>query len=282
MNGLPYYKAYPRDFIEATVGFSFEVKCAYRVIIDLVYMHGGRLRDDDRYISGQLGCSIRKWKIIRNQLIEMDKLCISEGFLSNKRADKELESLSKLQEKQRENASGPKKNNNLQKPWLNHTEPDTYKDKRDTKVSPKNEHEDEFEKQFWPIYPRKVSKGEAFKAFKTARKKADFESILSGAIRYAKSRQGEDANFTKHASSWLNAECWKDEPDPPPRSAIMPQGRRMNAVEAGIARRNRMNEQSRIFDHRDDELFSSNQSGLRLVAGEHFEALPGPKRTGDY
>ncbi|MFK5283859.1 DUF1376 domain-containing protein, partial [Lacticaseibacillus paracasei] len=56
MNGLPYYKAYPRDFIEGTIGMPFELKGAYRLLLDLIYMQGGRLPDDAKYISGLLGC----------------------------------------------------------------------------------------------------------------------------------------------------------------------------------------------------------------------------------
>ena len=113
MNGLPYYKAYPRDFIEGTIGMPFEVKCTYRVLIDLIYMQGGNLPDDPRYISGQLGCSLRKWKSIRLTLIEMGKIQVSAEFITNKRADKEIETLAKLQEKQSENRSRPNKNKDL-------------------------------------------------------------------------------------------------------------------------------------------------------------------------
>ena len=124
MNGLPYYKAYPRDFIEGTIGMAFEDKCAYRVVLDLIYMQGGELPDDARYISGLLGCSIRKWKSIRARLIEADKIHVSGAFLMNYRAVSELESLAKLQDKQRENASRYNKNSDLKKPRLRHTEPE--------------------------------------------------------------------------------------------------------------------------------------------------------------
>lgn len=124
MNGLPYYKAYPRDFIEGTIGMPFEVKCAYRVVLDLVYMQGGNLPDDPRYISGLLGCSIRKWKTIRDELVQTGKLIVSGEFLTNYRAVSELETLAKHQQKQAENASGPRKNKDLQKPRQNHTEPE--------------------------------------------------------------------------------------------------------------------------------------------------------------
>ena len=129
MNGLPYYKAYPRDFIEGTIGMPFEVKGAYRLVLDLIYMQGGSLPDDARYISGLLGCTIRKWKALRDELISMGKLEINGEFLSNKRAVLELKTLSKLQETQRENRSKPNKNNAFCKPRSNHTEPEP-----DTKV----------------------------------------------------------------------------------------------------------------------------------------------------
>jgi uncharacterized protein YdaU (DUF1376 family) len=124
MNGLPYYKAYPRDFLEGTINLPFEVKCAYRVILDLIYMQGGNLPDDPRYISGQLGCSVRKWKSIRSTLIDTGKLTLSGEFLTNYRAVSELETLSKLQDKMRENRSRPNKNNGLESPKSHHTEPE--------------------------------------------------------------------------------------------------------------------------------------------------------------
>jgi len=65
----------------------FEIKCAYRVVIDLIYMQNGDLPDDARYISGLLGCSIRKWKSIRKFLIEAGKLQVSGDFLASDLAD---------------------------------------------------------------------------------------------------------------------------------------------------------------------------------------------------
>lgn len=122
MNGLPYYKAYPRDFIEGTIGMSFEIKAAYRLILDLIYMQGGRLPDDARYIAGLLGCSVRAWGKYRDALIDAGKISSSDGFISNFRADKEIETLAKLQDKQRENRSRPNKNKGLQSPRFDHTE----------------------------------------------------------------------------------------------------------------------------------------------------------------
>lgn len=129
MNGLPYYKAYPRDFIEGTIGMPFELKGAYRLVLDLIYMQGGTLPDDSRYISGLLGCSTRQWNSYREKLILMDKIQSKDGYLTNYRAVSELETLAKLQRKQSENRSRPNKTNDLEKPRSDHTEPDTDIDK---------------------------------------------------------------------------------------------------------------------------------------------------------
>lgn len=129
MNGLPYYKAYPRDFIEGTIGMRFELKAAYRLVLDLIYMQGGALPDDARYVSGLLGCTIRKWKSLRDELISIRKIEVNGEFLTNKRAVIELETLTKLQDKQRENRSRPNKNKDLESPPFDHTEPDTDKER---------------------------------------------------------------------------------------------------------------------------------------------------------
>lgn len=71
----------------------------------------------------------------------------------------------------------------------------------------------EFENSFWPAYPRKVSKGQAEKAYRVARKEASLEMIMATVGRYAKERSGKDPKYTKHPSVWLNAKSWMDEPD---------------------------------------------------------------------
>lgn len=129
MNGLPYYKAYPRDFFDGTVGMEFEAKAAYRLLLDLIYQHGGRLADDPRFIAGQLGCSVRKWNSLRSDIIKAGKITALDGIISNFRADKELIILKLLQDKNRENRSRPNKNKDLRNsvvsPKTNHTDTDT-------------------------------------------------------------------------------------------------------------------------------------------------------------
>lgn len=81
---LPYYKKFPRDFLEGTIGMSLEEKGAYAIVLDLIYMRNGSLPDDPQYIAGQLGCSVRKWNSIKNKLVEMGELCVQGGFMEPK------------------------------------------------------------------------------------------------------------------------------------------------------------------------------------------------------
>jgi hypothetical protein len=62
---------------------------------------------------------------------------------------------------------------------------------------------------FWTHFPKKVGKGSARKAYSNALKRASAEDILAGAKRYAASKP--DPQFTKHPTTWLNADCWLDE-----------------------------------------------------------------------
>ena len=80
--------------------------------------------------------------------------------------------------------------------------------------SPKGEHipptsTESYFDAFWRNYPRKVGKGAALKAYRNAVKRATPEEIAAGLARYK-----PDPNFTKHASTWLNADCWLDEDKP--------------------------------------------------------------------
>jgi hypothetical protein len=61
---------------------------------------------------------------------------------------------------------------------------------------------------FWSIYPKKVDRGEALRAFVKAREIAPFEDIVRGAMRYATERSRQDPRFTKHPATWLSKACW--------------------------------------------------------------------------
>ena len=68
--------------------------------------------------------------------------------------------------------------------------------------------------EFWKIYPLKVGKGAAFKAFDKAIRRATPQEIIDGAKRYADD-PNRNPGYTAHAATWLNADRWADPLLPP-------------------------------------------------------------------
>ena len=76
----------------------------------------------------------------------------------------------------------------------------------------------EFE-SLWKMYPRKVGKESALRAYKKARSdKKDpttFEQVKQGIENYIRQIEAKhtDTQYIKHGSSWFNARAWKDDYD---------------------------------------------------------------------
>lgn len=67
---------------------------------------------------------------------------------------------------------------------------------------------------WWKLYPRKIGKGQARKAFKTALSKTDADTLNAGVKSYVESVAGKDQQYIAHPATWLNGERWDDEPTP--------------------------------------------------------------------
>lgn len=73
----------------------------------------------------------------------------------------------------------------------------------------------EFE-AFYAVYPRKKDPRKARAAYEAAIKRgATPEQLLAAAERYAAEREGQDPKYTKHPTTWLNADAYLDVPDVP-------------------------------------------------------------------
>jgi hypothetical protein len=76
----------------------------------------------------------------------------------------------------------------------------------------KNNTEDLFN-EFWTAYPRKLDKAKAFRAFRSALKRATFEDILAGVLLYRNDPK-RDPDFTKYPATWLNSDSWENTHEP--------------------------------------------------------------------
>lgn len=64
---------------------------------------------------------------------------------------------------------------------------------------------------WWSIYPRKVGKGQARRAYLSASKKADAPTLLAAVEDFARACEGTDPKYIPYPATWLNGERWLDE-----------------------------------------------------------------------
>jgi hypothetical protein len=77
--------------------------------------------------------------------------------------------------------------------------------------------------QWWAAYPRKVDKRKALAAYRRARKRGvSIDDLARGVNRYAAERRGQDPQYTKHPTTWLNADAHANEATPAsPRTSTL-------------------------------------------------------------
>lgn len=68
--------------------------------------------------------------------------------------------------------------------------------------------------QLWEQWPRKKSKKAARRAFDKAVKAGNWEKMWAGAQAQLPGMLQMEPKFRKHLATWINGECWNDEPDP--------------------------------------------------------------------
>ena len=91
MTDKPLFVQYcAKDFLTGTTNLSIWEEVAYRRVIDMIYETNDRLADDDK----KLGWSTKtgsRWPKIKSTLIDLGKIEIIDGRISNARCRKELE-----------------------------------------------------------------------------------------------------------------------------------------------------------------------------------------------
>lgn len=85
------------------------------------------------------------------------------------------------------------------------TRPDPTK-RKDLRIASDSQFSD-----WWAHYPLKKSKGQAEKAYRTARKIVDQETLIAATISYAKLMADKDRQYIAYPATWLNGKKWEDE-----------------------------------------------------------------------
>lgn len=226
----------PKDALDGTQMLDPWEELAYRRLLDLIYATDDGLPDDDRKLAWMTKTGSR-WKRVKAALIEMGKIAVVEGRITNARCQKTLEKTrAKIAQKSDAGKASFTARKMLKKQETQATDVDpavatmrarvTQEPKNPKKEPPSippqparaarardraSAAESEFE-IWWQHVPRKVGKGQAERAYRAARKIASAETLLAGIRRFAEQVCGRDPQYVPHPATWLNGKRWLDEP----------------------------------------------------------------------
>ena len=214
MTSLPYMQLYVSDYLADTAHLTAQQHGAYMLLLMNYWQRGKALDNTNERLSFVARLSAEEWQ--ENKSILEEFFVVDGNTWTHSRIEADLE---KIREKSAKAAFAGRRSVEARllnerstdaEQMLNHKEEDKEEDKDKNN---KRQIAASFD-LFWSIYPRKVAKQAALKAFVKALQTTDLDVIIDGARKYA-----EDPNrvptFTAHASTWLNAQRWLDEPLPP-------------------------------------------------------------------
>lgn len=96
-----------------------------------------------------------------------------------------------------------------------------------------NRYSTDFE-AWWTLYPRKVAKAEAAKAWKRARALATWDQLTTGLRAATEAWRGRDPEYIPYPAKWLNGRCWDDDHTTP---ATTRESKARTSIRAGLDRR---------------------------------------------
>ena len=202
MSSLPYMQLYVSDYLADTAHLNATQHGAYMLLLMNYWQRGKPLDNSNDRLAFVARLTAEEWQENKEVLSEFFQID-GETWLHT-RIEIDLE---KVREKSAK-ASFAGRSSGVQRA-LNHKDKDKEEDKETTSS---------FD-EFWEIYPRKVGKREAEKAYAKALTVASAEEILAGAQKYATDPNRVDT-FTAHPTTWLNQGRWSDAPMPPRNAPV--------------------------------------------------------------
>jgi uncharacterized protein YdaU (DUF1376 family) len=215
-----WYPYYPDEWLVGCARLNLADCGLYITACMLMYSHGGPIAVVDLKAACQDHGNAVNAALTR--LVKFGKLIREGDILRNLRVEKELEKawkrsgngLENVRKRWRNgeekeptsaNINGVASADLIQRGNANHNH--NHNHKRNPLKSPVG---DDGFADFWQIYPKKVAKPSALKAWAKACKVADPPTIIDGARRYVAAHPA-DYEFWKNPSGWLNDARWADE-----------------------------------------------------------------------
>jgi uncharacterized protein YdaU (DUF1376 family) len=197
---MHYYQFHIGDYATHTRHLTPIEDIAYRRLLDIYYLHERPLSDCLTTVARQI--NMREYESEVDLVLTEFFDHIDGGYI-NRRADKEIEHYkAKVEQASRAGRASAERRTNG----------------RSTDVQPTSNHKpitinhisiDQFE-TFWKIYPKKVSKENAKKAWLKIKPNDDLIVKITKAVNDQKLSEREQ-QFIPHAATWLNNKRWEDE-----------------------------------------------------------------------
>jgi uncharacterized protein YdaU (DUF1376 family) len=214
----------PSDFLGGTIMLDAMEELAYRRICDLIYVTDDNLPDDRKLAS--LTKTGKRWPAIREKLLALGKIeCINSRLSQGRCRDELAHARARISKSQHAAQIGVEKRKALK-------EQDSGSAEADPKLAPElqlghqpaisyqlsaNKKDTETFEAWWKLYPRKIGKGQAEKAYAIALKRPEVtpDVLLDRMTAWASTLNGTEPKYIPHASTWLNGRRWEDDQPPP-------------------------------------------------------------------
>ncbi|TWA87122.1 uncharacterized protein DUF1376 [Azospirillum brasilense] len=230
MGKIRHVNFHPDEWLVGASVLKADERGCYITVCALIYSNGGPIRDDARDLAKLCNITQERWARIRGILLAKGKLRLVDGLLTNGRCEIELEkALNRTTTARKTGTTGGQNsaisrqkrgrvsndNSNLIEADASGDRKLTTNHKPQTKSLPQSPDggsnvEAEFDR-WYRAYPKRVAKGQAEKAYRTARKAVDADTLLRAAEAYARAVAGKDAKYTPNPATWLNGQRWLDD-----------------------------------------------------------------------
>lgn len=214
----PWMPLYVSDYLGDTGHLSTVEHGAYLLLI-MHYWQAGSLPGDDAKLARICRLHADEWAAIRETIAEFFDEDWTHGRIEAEMA-KASEIINKRSAAGKAGASARYgkcygKRSDLPKQTHSHPQPHPpshLQEELEKDIS--SDFDSDFE-AWYAAYPRHEAKGQARKAYRTARKKADGGTLLAGAHNASARYVNSEKRFIPSPATWLNGERWLDDPPPP-------------------------------------------------------------------
>ena len=251
-HGSDWYKREPQSYLGGVQGLTAKEHAVFSVVLDLIYLHGGSVNNDPRWIAGWItdmgAAAVRKAVA---SLEERGKIIIEGDQITQKRAKTEAKTKENLRETARKNGEkgGKKsaekraannKNKDLDVPTAKtKTQADKIRedknrdnnseDKSSSLLSARARDDDDPPDQYQEFLkhhprPRETSRGEEAWGDALASGQAP-EDLIASARRYADASKSFDRDKVQFSDNWLSDRSWTKYPPIKMQSGLSQQER---------------------------------------------------------